>query len=195
MPSPLILASQSPRRRELLAQAGYPFDVLVPDEDAEDAIRSGETPADLVVRLARQKAENVAARVAEGTVVGCDTVAFCDDLILGKPTDIADARRMLRHLRGREHQVLSGLCLCRRPGGESRTGLATTTLVMDSVSDEDLESYLQTGKWLGKAGAFGYQDGHDWLHVVCGSESCVVGLPLELLGELLAEFSPADGRP
>lgn len=182
---PLILASQSPRRRQLLTEAGYEFQVIPPDEHAECGICTRESPPEMVARLAFQKAQNVAQRIALGTVIGCDTVAFCAGQILGKPKHVDHAQQMLRLLSGREHDVYSGLCLWRRPGDERAVRVARTTLRMDRLSDQQISEYLATEQWQGKAGAFGYQDGWDWLHIVRGSESNVVGLPMELLREML----------
>ncbi len=183
----LILASRSPRRRMLLQQAGYTFDVIPADETAEDDPLPGEAPAAFVVRLARQKAENVARRIDRGIVLGCDTVVLCDGRILGKPTDREDARAMLRFLRGRRQSVLSGLCLWPVPEGEILCETAETLLEMAALSDERIEEYLDSGLWEGKAGGFGYQDRNDWLKITSGSESNIVGLPLELLERLLSE--------
>ncbi|MFO0912869.1 MAG: nucleoside triphosphate pyrophosphatase [Pirellulales bacterium] len=182
---PLILASQSPRRRQLLTEAGYVFQVVPPDDHAECGICTRESPPEMVARLAFQKAQNVAQRTATGTVVGCDTVAFCAGQILGKPQNVDHAQQMLRLLSGREHDVYSGLCLWRRPGDARAVRVARTTLRMDRLSDQQISEYLATEQWQGKAGAFGYQDGWDWLHIVRGSESNVVGLPMELLREML----------
>jgi septum formation protein len=181
----IVLASSSPRRRQLLIEAGYQFEVIPPDDGAECGICSRETPPEMVARLAYQKAANVAERIDEGLVIGCDTVAECMGQILGKPANRQHAAEMLRLLRGREHSVYSGLCLWRRPDNRTRVEVDVTRLVMDSISDPDLERYLDTELWEGKAGAFGYQDGLDWVHVVEGSESNVVGLPMELLDRML----------
>jgi septum formation protein len=129
-------------------------------------------------------------RTDRGLVVGCDTVAECQGQILGKPASIDHARQMLDLLRGREHHVYSGLCLWRRPGDEHRVEVEVTTLRMDPISDDQLESYLVTDQWQGKAGAFGYQDGLDWVHILSGSGSNVVGLPMELLAKMLVEWAP-----
>lgn len=187
---PLILASQSPRRRELMAEAGYQFSVIVPHDSAEDDARPGESPAQLVQRLAVQKAGDVAGKLggAEAVVIGCDTVVECGGKILGKPADRTDARRMLDALCGQEHHVLSGLCLWKTPGGERLVRLALTRLRMDALSPEAIEEYLESGQWEGKAGAFGYQDRLGWIHIIEGSESNVVGLPMELLAEMLEEL-------
>jgi septum formation protein len=184
----LILASRSPRRRELLAAGGYSFEVIPPGESAECGVCSGETPERLVARLAYQKAADVARRIGRGLILGCDTVAECKGQILGKPADQEHARAMLKTLSGRAHRVLTGLCLWQAPDGEPRVRVATTTLRMDELSRGQLEEYLAGGQWEGKAGAFGYQDGLDWVHVVEGSETNVVGLPMELLGEMVREY-------
>lgn len=185
---PLILASHSPRRKQLLAEHGYQFEVVPPHEAAECGICSRETPPELVARLAWQKAADVAARIERGLVIGCDTVAECCGLILGKPKNREHAREMLTLLRGRDHHVYSGLCLWLRPGEEHHVQVDVTRLVMDPISDGELEVYLDTEQWEGKAGAFGYQDGLDWVHVIDGSESNVVGLPMELLAKMLEEI-------
>jgi septum formation protein len=185
MSLPLILASSSPRRRQLLAEAGLAFTVVPPHESAEDEGRHEETPQQLVARLAWQKARDVAQRTSRGLVIGCDTVAECGGQILGKPADRAHARQMLQALRGQEHRVYSGLCLWRRPDDRVWTEVEVTRLLMDPLSDADLEAYLAGGEWAGKAGAFGYQDGLDWVHILDGSESNVVGLPMELLQRML----------
>lgn len=178
----------------MLTAAGYEFELLPPHDSAECGICSKETPPELVARLAYQKARDVALRVAEGTVIGCDTVAECCGQILGKPKNIDHARSMLQLLRSREHHVYSGLCLWLRPSEDKHVQVAVTRLRMDPISDAELEAYLETNAWEGKAGAFGYQDGLDWVHVEEGSESNVVGLPLELFAQMLANLDrPADG--
>ncbi len=186
----LILASRSPRRRELLAEAGYVFEVIPPHEESEDRVNDDEEPAELVARLALQKAADVAARVEAGLVLGCDTVAECNRTILGKPVDATQAKRMLETLRGRRHHVYSGLCLWLKPGGSPVVRVERTVLQMDDVTDAEIDKYLASGAWRGKAGAFGYQDRLGWVHVVEGSESNVVGLPLELLAHMIEALLP-----
>ncbi len=184
---PLILASQSPRRRMLLEAADFDFEVMPPDETAECGICSRETPPEFVGRLAYQKAKDVAQRLHEGLVIGCDTVAECQGQILGKPTNRDHAREMLQLMSGRTHQVYSGLCLWSRPDDQTWVEVDVTRLRMDSLQNQQLEEYLDTDEWIGKAGAFGYQDGLDWVHVLEGSESNVVGLPMELLDRMLGQ--------
>jgi len=182
----LILASVSPRRKQLLAEAGFDFITLPPDENAEDERLPNEVPEEYVRRLAFQKAKNVADKIEQGVVIGGDTVVLCADNILEKPTDRNDARNMLRQLRGQTHYVLSGLCLIKKGGGTETTFLETeiTRLIMQPISDGEIETYLDTDLWQGKSGAFGYQDGNDWIEVLEGSESNVVGLPLELFQKM-----------
>ena len=186
----IILASNSPRRRELMTQAGFCFQVLPADGNVETPYDPEKfaSPAEFVSREALLKAQNVARRFPEEdlVVIGCDTVAVCAGEILGKPADRADAERMLRLLSGSEHEVISGLCLL-NPAlpDETLVESVVTRLVMDQLSDEDLQAYLDSNQWQGKAGAFGYQDGISWLHILSGTESNVVGLPIERLEELL----------
>ena len=185
---PLILASSSPRRKSLLAEAGYTFTVDPPADTAECGICSRETPPEMVARLAWQKAADVAARTEHGRVIGCDTLVECHGNVLGKPVNRQHAREMLQLLRGRVHHVYSGLCLWERPGDRTLVKVARSSLQMDELPDAAFEEYLDSGAWEGKAGAFGYQDRHGWLHLVEGSESNIVGLPLELLAEMLFEL-------
>ena len=187
-PANLILASQSLRRRWLLAQAGYEFEVLFPAESAEEGSRDQETTEELVARLAYQKAADVACRVEKGVVLGSDTLVECQGRILGKPTDRQHASQMLRLLRGHTHQVFSGLCLWRRPDDTSLVKADVTELRMEPISDDKLETYLDSNAWQGKAGAFGFQDRLDWIQIVAGSESNVVGLPMELLVRMIEEL-------
>jgi len=185
----LILASTSPRRRQLLAEAGYAFEVVAPSELAECGVCSGETPPQLVARLAWQKAADVSTRVGPSLIVACDTVAECQGQVLGKPVDEDHARRMLAMLSGRRHRVFSGLCVWRVPAGEPIVRVATTTLRMDVLPAPQIDEYVASGLWEGKAGAFGFQDGLDWVHIEEGSTSNVVGLPMELLAEVLADLA------
>jgi septum formation protein len=184
----LILASRSPRRRELLSQAGHPFTVMYPADSAECGICSAETPPELVARLAYQKARDVASRIEQGLVLGCDTVAECHGHILGKPRNREHAGEMLHLLSGRRHHVYSGVCLWQRPQDTTQVEVAVTRLRMDAISDQQLADYLDTDQWCGKAGAFGFQDGLDWVHIEEGSESNVVGLPMELLENMLVRI-------
>jgi len=184
----LILASGSPRRSELLLRYGYDFQVRVPDEHAECGICSRETPPELVARLAYQKAANVIEKIESGLVVACDTVAECVAIILGKPENVDHAREMLKRLRGREHSVYSGLCIWDKESARRSIRVDVSHLRMENISDTEIEAYLETEQWMGKAGAFGFQDGPDWIRLIDGSPTNVVGLPMELLATMLQEF-------
>ena len=187
----LILASQSPRRRQLLTEAGYQFDVDAPDDSVERGACSSCSPEELVVESAFLKAAAIAIRHQSGIVLAADTVAVCGSETLGKPTSREHAEKMLRLMSGKVHRVLTGVCLRVAGTSKIRTWLEETTLRMDVLSDRQLEEYLDSDQWVGKAGAFGYQDGLDWVHIEDGLASNVVGLPVERLegwiGELRAE--------
>ncbi len=127
-------------------------------------------------------------------VLSCDSVAVCDGEILGKPADRADAERMLRLLSGAEHEVRTGLCLWTTPGDRVLRRVEISRLWMEPLSEERLAAYLASGLWEGKAGAFGYQDGNDWLRLTYGSESNIVGLPLAALADSLRTLT-ADLAP
>jgi septum formation protein len=185
----VILGSSSPRRAELLREAGYQFDIIPPGNESECGVCSGETPPETVARLALQKARDVASRIQSGLLITCDTVAECQGLVLGKPAHEEHARQMLRILRGREHRVYSGLCVWDVPESDPLIQVEATLLRMDPITDVQLEDYLASDQWVGKAGAFGYQDRLGWVHIVQGSASNVVGLPMELLTRMLAEVS------
>jgi septum formation protein len=183
------LASGSPRRKQLLRNAGYDFVVDVPSEGAECGICSRETPPELVARLAYQKARDVAERWANGLILAADTVASCCGRILGKPIDRQHAQEMLERLRGRRHEVYTGVCLWDRPSERRLVDVSCTVLEMADLPNERLQAYLDSGLWEGKAGAFGYQDELDWVRILEGSESNVVGMPMERLTALLSGFA------
>ncbi len=186
---PLILASASPRRAQLLAAAGYQFEVKPASDSAECGACSNETAPELVARYSLRKAADVASRIDRGLILAADTVAFCAGQILGKPRDREDAMRILLLLSGRAHDVYSGICLWSRSQQRCVVDVVRTRLEMQALSPEMLSEYLDSMLWEGKAGAFGYQDGNDWLCVLDGgSESNVVGLPMERLAELLENF-------
>lgn len=186
---PLILASGSPRRAQLLLAAGYQFEVIVAADSAECGVCSRETAPELVARYAYRKAADVASRLESGLVLAADTVASCLGQILGKPRDQQHAEVILRTLSGRRHDVFTGVCLWSVTHRKCLVDVVRTELEMAALSEAMLEDYLDSMLWEGKAGAFGYQDGNDWLRVLGdGSESNVVGLPMERLAELLEKF-------
>lgn len=189
----IILASQSPRRRELLKAAGYEFEVMPPDESVEKSAEerglcSNCSPEELVLELAFVKGRAVASELNDGLVLAADTVANCGSEILGKPTDRDHAEKMLRMMSGTTHRVLTGVCLWHRPSDKYACHIEQTVLQMDQLSDSQLDQILDSDSWIGKAGAFGYQDGLDWLKIKTGLESNVVGLPVERLEQWIDEL-------
>lgn len=193
--STIVLASASPRRRELLMRLGLSFSVAPVDMDEGAVLQSmsaGPGPARL---LARAKSRLAKAPPA-ATVIAADTLVILDDVVLGKPEDAAAARAMLRALRDRTHQVITGVAV--RPGGSSDThvGHATSTVMMRPYSDEEIAAYVASGDPLDKAGGYAIQ--HPGFHPVARLEGCywnVVGLPLCELSRLLADAGLPDLIP
>lgn len=179
----LVLASQSPRRRQLLAEAGV--DVDVDPVDVDEAWVPGEDPAAYVERVAREKAAAGAARHPGRVVLGADTAVVVDHTVLGKPADAEDAARMLGLLSGREHVVLTGVALAR--GERIDSFVERTVVAMHPLSSGDVRAYLATGEPLDKAGAYAIQGGAArFIREVQGSYTNVVGLPMERLLEVLS---------
>lgn len=182
----IILASNSPRRRELLAQMGIDFSVDVPDIAEHDAA----TPAETVRTLALEKARAVAARHAgeQAVILSADTVVFAQE-ILGKPRDRADACRMLTLLQGRWHEVYTGVCALHVPDGRQEVRVECTRVLFVPLTREQIERYIDTGEPMDKAGAYAIQ-GRAGMFVerVEGSASNVIGLPMTTVRELLMTF-------
>lgn len=172
-----ILASKSPRRRELLAQIGISF--IVRESRCEEKL-IGESAEEIVKGLALQKAEAVAEEAEEGRVIlGADTVVVLDGKILGKPRDEADAFRMLLALQGREHKVYTGVALFRKGGGEKISFAEETTVSVWPMSEEEIRAYIATGEPMDKAGAYGIQGRFAaFIRKIDGDYTNVVGLPL-----------------
>jgi septum formation protein len=177
----LILASQSPRRKEILERAGIPFVIRV--SGVPEQRQPAELPRDYVLRLSRAKAEAVEMRPDE-TILGADTVVVLDEHILEKPVDSADARRMLALLSGREHSVITGICL--RSEKETRSALAETRVRFAPLTSAEIDDYVSTGEPLDKAGAYAIQ-GHasKYIDEIHGCYFNVVGLPVSLVYRLL----------
>jgi septum formation protein len=181
---PLVLASSSPRRRDLLVQLGLSFDVEAADVD-EDPL-PGEEPMALVRRLAATKAWEVALRRPEAVVLAADTTVDLDGRSLGKPGDPAEAREMLRALSGRTHRVHTGVVV--RSGGVAHDVVVTTFVTFTPVADHALDWYVATGEPFDKAGAYALQGaGGVFVRSVRGSVSNVIGLPLTETARLLAD--------
>lgn len=179
-----VLASRSPRRRELLGRLGLDFTVDVADVD--ESSFPGEPPEALVCRLCRAKAAAVADHHAGEVVLAADTIVVLDGVILGKPRDPLDAVAMLSALRDRVHVVYTAVCVIY--DGRATTRLSATDVTMRAYADAEIEAYVETGDPLDKAGAYGIQDPR-FAPVAAwdGCYSAVMGLPLGLAAELLAE--------
>ena len=180
----LVLASTSPRRRELLTQAGFTFEVC-PAHVNED-VRSEEDPIAYVVRLARDKAERVCAQLGdpEAIVLGADTTVTLDGHILAKPEDAPDATRMLRMLSGRTHRVITGVAIASAGGTE--VAAEVTAVQFLTLADEEIAAYIATGEPMDKAGAYGIQGyAAKWIPRIEGCYFNVVGLPLALASSML----------
>lgn len=180
-----ILASASPRRKEILSNAGFDFEVIV--SDADENISEDMTPEKTVEELAKRKALSVWESNKDAVVFGCDTVVAVDGKILGKPTDDEDAFNMLRMLSGKVHTVSTGVCIC---SAEKLTVFSNTTRVeFYSLSDETIKSYIATGECRDKAGAYGIQGyGRVLVKEIKGDYFSVMGLPVSQASRVLAEF-------
>lgn len=178
----LILASNSPRRRELLAQLGYRF--TVEPSLFEESAR-GLSAHDTALAFARGKAEEVFSRFPEAVVLGADTVVECNGVIFGKPKNESHAADMLRSLSAKTHFVYTGFCVLAQ--GFSREKAVCTEVDFFPLSEELIASYIASGLPKGKAGAYGIQDGWPLVRAIRGSYTNVVGLPTEDVAPVLAE--------
>ena len=198
----IVLASASPRRQELLRNAGIPFTVQA--ADINETPLAGESPRDCAERLAREKALAVFRHQPREYVLGADTIVVVDDTILGKPRDAEDAARMLRLLSGRTHAVITGVCVVGKKvaGGqwsvvrsagttedpEMRTASETTLVTMCALSDDEIRAYVATGEPMDKAGAYAIQGmASRWIPRIEGDYSNVVGLPVARVYAMLRE--------
>jgi len=185
MPPLIVLASSSPRRKEILASLRLLFEARAADVD--ESLLPGESAFDAVERLARVKAERVAAETLDALVVAADTLVVLEGEALGKPRDRADARRMLSALAGRAHDVVTGVACAR--GGRVVSGRETTRVVFAPMSRAEIEAYAASGEPDDKAGAYALQGiGGLFVERVEGSPSNVVGLPMRLLYRLASEL-------
>jgi MAF protein len=192
----LILASASPRRRELLRQCGIDCEIL--SASVPENVRPDETPEELALRLAREKARAAAGRSGgrEALVLAADTVVADEDGVLGKPAGPRQAEAFLLRLRGRVHRVITGVCLLRSPAGTERTQTAVTSVRMRAYSDAEIAAYAAGGDGLDKAGAYAIQDAA--FHPVESIDGCypnVVGLPLCRVYALLESAGEPPARP
>lgn len=190
----LYLASQSPRRRELLARLGQPFATL--DLDVPEVRQTGEPPEDYVRRVAREKAGAGLLQViaiADARVLGADTEVVLDGDVFGKPADAAEAAAMLARLSGRTHRVVSAVSLV--SAGREAQVVSISEVSFGTLDDAAIAAYLATGEWQGKAGAYAIQgSAQAFVAHLSGSHSGVMGLPLYETAQLLRDFDAASGN-
>jgi septum formation protein len=200
VPPRLVLASASPRRQELLRGAGYAFDVVPADID-EDEYPPTHSPAELAEYLALAKARAVADRLSRGAsrdandfvVLAADTVVALNNEPLGKPTDPDDARRMLRLLGGTTHSVITGVAVVRHATGLLLHGRVTSTVNMRHLIGSEVEAYVASNEWQGKAGGYGIQDDDPFVTRIAGCHTNIVGLPMTTTAKLLADAGVRAG--
>ncbi|RNA70211.1 Maf family protein [Alteribacter keqinensis] len=181
----LILASQSPRRKKLLEQAGIPFHTI--SSQVEEKTDPTLSPEELVVSLAMQKAEAVFKKNPENVVLGSDTVVSIDGRVLGKPSDKKEARDMLRMLSGRTHEVFTGVAVL--SGDKTRTVCEKASVQFYDLSDEEIDGYIKSGEPFDKAGSYGIQGlGAVLVERISGDYFAIVGLPLAKTIRVLREF-------
>lgn len=187
-----VLASSSPRRRELLASVGLDFEVIAPR--GLESARDGESPLDFARRMAREKALYVCAQQRPGRiVVGSDTVVSVSGEIFGKPRDEEDALSMLQKLSGRTHEVITGFCVAKSPGDVLHLGATRTEVRMKSLDTEGMRRYIKTGEPMDKAGAYAIQGaGSCLVEWIKGSYTGVVGLPLFELVSVLSDIGVVE---
>ena len=191
LPAPLVLASGSPRRRELLAGMGYAFEICAPDVDEHV---SGH-PRDIVATLAARKAAAAAEHCPGAIVIASDTLVSLDGVPLGKPEDAADARRMLRALSGREHEVFSGVCVLDARTGRRETRVDRTGVRFRALTDGEIDAYIQTGEPMDKAGAYGIQGGAGaFVEGLDGSFENVMGFPVDVVADMLRAFAEPESQ-
>jgi len=189
--SKVILASASPRRRQLLAGAGIQFDAI--ESRVPEGHVAGEPPRDYALRMAREKAAAVSSRFTDAIVIGADTIVVCDTQILEKPADAADARRMLAMLSARTHTVVTAFALA-RGGNILESSPVESRVTFRKLGDAEIDAYIATGEPFDKAGAYGIQGvGGGFISQVEGSRDNVMGLPTERVVAALARNGVKPG--
>jgi len=175
--NPLVLASSSPRRKELLAQLGIPFEPV--ESGIEETALGGLSPAELACQVAVRKAESVRHRYPQRWILGADTIVVLKNRIFGKPSDTRDCREMLLSLSGRNHSVITAFCLIDPSGISVHIEAVTTKVKVKRMSEDEIEAYIRTGEAFGKAGGYAIQAiGSFMIERIMGSYTNVVGLPV-----------------
>jgi septum formation protein len=187
-PVSVILASASPRRKELLAEAGYKFTVVTPDIDESGFEAERIRPCDYAKRLALEKARGVAGDFQNCLVIAADTVVDFDGEIIGKPADAKEAEEITRKLFSKPHKVVTAVAIVRLEDGVELVESDTTTIYPKKMSEEQMAEHIRSGSWQDKAGAYAIQrEGDEFIERIDGSLTNVMGLPMELLERMLRE--------
>jgi len=188
--APLILASASPRRKTLLEQAGYKFEVISPNVDEEAHLSESIGPQEYTKLLAREKALAAARLRPDAIVIGSDTIVYAEGQIIGKAIDHAHAREIIELLFAKPHDVITGLAVIKMDENIELIDSATTKVYPRMMTHEQIEQHICSGNWEGKAGAYGIQEtGDEFVERIEGSYTNVMGFPMELVEQLLAKFS------
>jgi septum formation protein len=188
-PQSFILASASPRRKELLTQAGYSFTIVPSDVDEKSFSAEGILPARYAEALALAKAENIARRYPNDIVIGADTIVDFNGQIIGKPADHTDARRITEMLFSRPHKVITGLAILRLSDNIKFVAHDVTAVYPKKMTVQQIESHIKGGSWADKAGAYAIQEnGDEFVERIDGSLTNVMGLPMEMLERMLSKI-------
>ncbi|MCF7955193.1 MAG: Maf family protein [Phycisphaerae bacterium] len=184
-----ILASASPRRKELLDEAGLDFNTIVSDIDESQFPTEGVTSVRHTMILALEKAKDVAKKFPDQLVMGADTVVDHDGMIIGKPEDADHAEQITRMLFSQPHKVITGVALVRIADNTEIVEAATTVVYPKKLTEEQILDHIKNGNWQGKAGAYGIQDtGDEFVEKIEGSFTNVIGLPMELVKQMLEKI-------
>jgi septum formation protein len=193
-PPRFVLASGSPRRQELLRAAGYAFDIIIPNVD-ESNYPAGMLPGAIAVHLSEAKARAIAATEPECVVLAADTVVAFGDMPLSKPADEEDAKRMLALLSGTTHVVITAITVVHTAETFFKTVRTMSAVRMRFLTPGEMESYIASGDWIGKAGGYGIQDKDPFVTRIAGSHTNIVGLPMGVAKRLLAEAGVKPEKP
>jgi septum formation protein len=184
----IILASASPRRKQLMAEAGYKFTTVCPDIDESAFAAEAKNPCEYAKRLALAKARSVAEKHPQSLVIGADTVADFEGQIIGKPADAKEAEEITRKLFSQPHKVITAVAIVRVVDGTEIVESDSTTVYPRKLTDEQIAEHIRGGSWRGKAGAYAIKDEDEFVERIEGSLTNVMGLPMELLRRMLKRY-------
>ena len=189
----LILASASPRRAKLLADAGYQFEVHPADINEQEI--NAPSPSELAQRLAMAKADAVATQYPDDVVLAADTIVCLGEQVMGKPADAAAAKKMLELLSGTTQIIITGVCIMRKSADLQQSYRVMSAVRMDNLTAEQIDQYIASGDWEGKAGGYGIQDHDPFVKRMAGSHTNIVGLPMETVRKMLVRAGiPMPGQ-